>query len=437
MAKNQNNPNNPQGAQTPKNQPIKYDINLIPDSVQVDQKTGTYKLSIECLVTVNNIAIAGKIIQVKIGIAVKQNLTTDANGLAIYKTKGNLDDEDQNISFRFCLAGSADEKTTSVTIPKIEAIQQTKTISTDKDPESLTIYRHRDKQGNFSVLVRILKAGGAGISTPFTVWYKGNRFDYKTDRIGVFDFKVTPPVRRGEDENLQVFASSGIAEGAKIRIHRPIIKANYKKTPHWLIKTNNGRALIFSGVTVLFWLIIFLSLSSPIISPNLFRDQKTGLSAAESFYNESVRMADSLSATAITPKMIQPQEDMPSLIPSNIWIFGLVFTVFASIYFLLAWREEVMAGIESGLERIVDKNSDKANDPTIERWMKHFGMMHRVGGNKMKMITTTAPAPATAIAPAPSPSSEHPSISTLFTLDLVSDTLVEIVPAILKKIFGK
>lgn len=391
------------------------EIKTVVGTIKADPDAGTYKLSVEVSVFMGGRPLSNRQVEVREKLRVVTNGLTDNRGVLVLKIAGELKDKATDKQFRICLIGTTEEVIITAVVPGKHQ------VAGSNDPESLSIYRYHDKQGNFRILVRILKAKGAGLIAPFSIWFKGQRTDYETDKNGLFSFPVSP-VCEGDDEQLLAFAN-GIEEKAKLRIYYPKRKENFRNKPNWIISTNNGRALIFMAVVIIFWLGIFFSIDSPVISPDLFRDSETGLSAAEKFYNESAKIADST-------VMIRPREISGS-ISDNLWILGSVFSVIAIFYFILSWREEVLEGIEMGLEKIIDRNSDRADDPVIEKWMKHFGMMSQVGSAKITGVSnSTTPVQE-------SGSGGHPSLGTLFKLDLMSDILVEIMPAIFKKIFGK
>jgi hypothetical protein len=83
----------------------------------------------------------------------------------------------------------------------------------------------------------------------------------------------------------------------------------------------------------------------------------------------------------------------------------------------------------------LSKDHDRASDPRLEKWMKYYGMMHVVKNNPV--ATAINPAVTTVTEPAKEEKGGHPSLMTLFQLDLLSDVMVRILPAIGKKLAGK
>lgn len=395
------------------------EIKTVVSMMDINYEAGKYEMPVEVSVFLGNQALGSKQVEIRDGIKVIANGVTDNRGVVVLTVQGKLENKEVGKQFRVCLIGTPEETIISVTLPDKNK------VSGDNDPDNLAIYRYHDKQGNFRILVRILKAKGAGVVAPFSTWFKGVRSDHQTDENGMFDFPISG-VCKGDDEQLLVFVN-GVEEKAKLRIHYPDKKPSYRDKENWLISTNNGRAIILAAMVIIFWIGIFFSIGIPAITPDSFRNKDTGLSAAEKFYNESAQIADKTA-------MIQRHEIAGS-IPDKLLIFGIIFSILAVFYFILSWREEIFDGIESGFERIIDKNSDKVDDPVVERWMKYFGMMHKVGGPQIKVTSTGNPSDAAA--PESGKGGGHPSLGTLFQLDLMSEVLVEIVPAVFKKVFGK
>ena len=69
--------------------------------------------------------------------------------------------------------------------------------------------------------------------------------------------------------------------------------------------------------------------------------------------------------------------------------------------------------------------------------MKHFGMSHKVKRSPVNATSSNSVPAQTQVQDPADNEGGHPSIATLFKLDLLSDVLVTLVPAILRKVFGK
>lgn len=414
MVKNQSSQNSQGAPKVPK-----IEIKLRPE-LKVDSNNNTFNLLVECSVFSDGKAVSGQQVIIKEGVSINKTATTDINGVFVTTLSGSLLKDEQNRTFRFCLAGLMNESEITVTIPV-----ETPKAMIDNDPESLSLYRYHDGQGNFNIFARVLKTKGYGVPLPLVVWYRGQKINYQTDEAGEVAFSLSGTVQPGENEELMAFVD-GIEEGAKVKIRRHCHRSSFLNQPNWLFTTNNGRGLIFLGVSLLFWLLVLLKGFSdfPIINSDLFRDKSTGLSSAESLYNEAAKIAGS---NVISHPQIN------SSIPSFIIFVAIMFTFFAVFYATLSWREEIIDGIEEGIEKIIDRDHGRSDDPRLEKWLKYLGMKHVVKNPKIQITTANASEAASVS----ENTKGHPSLATLFQLDLFSDLLVTIVPKVLKNIFGR
>jgi hypothetical protein len=114
------------------------------------------------------------------------------------------------------------------------------------------------------------------------------------------------------------------------------------------------------------------------------------------------------------------------------WGWLLIITILVLIYAIFSLREEIAEGVEDGFERLFDKSYSKAGDPFFERVAKFVGSYKVARRNPPTVTQPTTTAPSST----PSASdSGHPSLATLFKLDLLSDIVVSVVPAIFRRIF--
>lgn len=400
----------------------------------VDSSANTAEIVFSCLVSEDTaICPNQKIALMKGAISVEEKMT-DGNGRTTFVVVEPLAKTEKTVLYRVVLPGLTDEVEANAVIPAKESKK------VDNDPEDLILSRYHDGCGKFVAAIRVLKAEGKGIKIPGKIFYKGRYHKFTTDDAGEHLFKVPGVIDEGNDFPLSATVS-GIHDEARIKIKRRIKKPSFLEKKNWLITTNNGRGFLLLGVMLIIWLFIFTRalVISPLISPDLFRDHETGeghhfgLSSAEVLFNKS---ANQVSKTlAIKPA------DMHSHIPSSLMFWLILYSIFSIIYAIASWREEVIDGIEDGIELIIDRDHGRASDPALEKWTKYFGISHKVKRAPVTVYSAPDPAnPAPTTAPATQSAQDsggHPSLGTLFELDLLSDTLVTIIPAILKKIFGK
>lgn len=398
----------------------------IPVAVTVtpDPTTNMAEVTFSCLVSEDGIICSYQRIALWKGITQLEAKQTENNGRATFKTTEPMAKVDTTVLFRVILPGLTDEVEANVVIPA-----EIKKAKDDNDPEEMVLYRFHDpkKPCRFKILARVTKVKGVGIVTPITFFFKGAIKQEATDNQGFYLVDIPDVIDEGDDYDFSAFVS-GIAERAVVKIKRRKRKESFRKKKQWLFTTNNGRALLLLLTTITLWLaLVFVSLhNSPVINANLFRDKETGLSGAETLYNESAEMVSK-------KYVIADHKEDSGLIPGWWFVVGVILSIVSVPYLILSWREEVLEGIEDGIESILSKNHDRASDPRLEKWMKYYGMMHTV----KNPVATTINSGTNA---SPEPAKEkggHPSLMTLFKLDLLSDVIVEILPAIGRKLFGK
>lgn len=398
-------------------------------SCKIDSATNTAQITIGCLVSENNsICSNQQIALTKDGVQLEQK-STDNNGRATFVVTEPLVSSEKTMIFRVVLPGLTDEIEVVTNLPAAETKKPA-----DDDPDSLAVYSFHDGKGNFNVMARVLTIKAKGLATKISFFFKGKKKVKDTDGAGELVFDVPDCIAPGEEYELSAFVS-GVAGRAKLMLKNRYHKPSFRQNKYWLLTTNNGRALLLDASLIIFWLVImFWGLAkSPVLNSDLFRNKETGLSTVEARYNNAAKMVGE--EYVIVPK------DVRRPIPGSLIVIGLLLTILAVPYSILAWREEIIEGIEDGFERIVSKDHDRVNDPRVEQWLKYYGMMHVVHNPKPASVSVSAP---TSNQPDNNQETEkkkghdgHPSLWTLFELDLLSDTLTKIVPAIAKRVYGR
>jgi hypothetical protein len=406
-------------------------ISVTPGAIAADLLAGTYSLSFLVNVLEENLPMKNQRVALREGISQLTEIKTDNNGNVTFNVKGNLGNTEKEITYRFFLTGFGDNVEQNVTIPAAE------TKKTDTDPETLVLRRYHDGKGNFRVKARVLSFHGVGMSMPISIWYMGVMHSLKTDKAGDVVFDVPNKIKPGKEYQL-VASVSGIAEEAKIGIKRRKTLKKVKLFSRCWWKTNNARALIACTFVFILW-ISTLSFagtgnSKPIINADLFRNA-SGLSNVEERYNRAVAIADKTF-------MIAPSKsgnfgwDHPGIL---CW-YGILIIVagLVSVYSVFSLREEIAAGAEEGIEKLFDKDYAKAGDPAFEKLAKFIGS-YQVARSPKIIVEGEANGQNFGVGNEPtketSENSEHPSLGTLFRMDLLGNALVTIIPFILKKIF--
>ncbi len=392
-------------------------VKAVPD---ITVTANTYALNIEVSAFENGQPMFGQEVVLKERISSIDTKTLDANGETIITTNGTLTNAEQIRNFRVILTGKPEDKTLVVTIPAIAAPTAGQN---DNDPESMILSRYHDGNGNFRVMIRVLKARGIGLATRVSLWYRGVLYSLGTNPRGEAVFAVPQVVNPGENDHLTATVD-GIAEEAKVDIKRRKLAARVAPfTSGWWFGTNNGRAFLLLSAILLTWIITFMAgTGEPKINHRLFNDN-SGLSKSEQFYNEAAQIS-------VPSRMIEKVEPW-SVGGMPFWGWLLIITVLAIIYAIFSLREEIGAGIEDGFEKLFDKSYSKSGDPAFEKLAKLVGSYYVARKSAPATAGTTNPGSMSGTVDV----AGHPSLGTLFKLDLLSDTLVAIVPAILKRIF--
>jgi len=415
MVRNQNPTNSGQGGQT------RQPRIILRATADVTVAGNTYTLNIDVSAFDNGQPMANQEVTLKERIAAVDTKHLDVNGDAILSTTGTLTDKEQIKNFRISLTGKPEEKILAVTIPAVSA----STSINENDPETLVLSRYHDDHGNFRVMIRVLKARGLGLKTAVTLWYRGVMYPVNTNKKGEAVFDVPGVVNPGDSDHLTATVS-GITDSAHVDIKRRRLAARVAPfTSGWWFGTNNGRAFILLSAILLTWIITFMAGTGEAkINHRLFNDE-SGLSKSEQFYNEAAKIS-------VPSRQIVPAEPW-SVGAMPFWGWLMIITVLAVIYAIFSLREEIGAGIEDGFEKLFDKSYSKAGDPAFERITKFVGSYHVA--RKTQAATVETVNASGSGKPSGKPDPGHPSLGTLFKLDLLSDALVAIVPAIFRRIF--
>ena len=392
-------------------------------TTKVDQSTGTCSVVFNCLISEEDtraICAGQRIALLRDGNILAEDVT-DGNGRKAFALETPLRTTEKTDVFRVVLPGLTDEAEVVITVPAKE-----RQAKEDNDPEAIILRRYHDGCGNFKVIIRVIKHHGIGVEVPVTIWYRGEKREVNTEKSGEVVFLIPEVVDPGEEEKL-VATVSGIAEEATIDIKRRKLTNQVDLfSGEWWLGTNNGRALILMLLVLLTWIItVFVGVGEPNVNHRMFNDE-SGLSTSEQFYNQNAALVD-------RTYVIEPSGDW-STGRMAWWGWLSIITFLIIFYSIFSLREEIAAGIEEGFEKLFDKSYSKAGDPAFEKLAKIIGS-YRVARNSSAEFRTTSSSTGKREVEVESKSGRHPSLMDLFKLDLLSDTLVSVVPAIIKRIF--
>lgn len=431
---NQNNPANPVPGGQNRNRPNppqpKLELKVYPSS---EIRNEVFYLTVDVSAFLGTRPITNKAIILKersSGILDNQNL--DDNGEAVLRAKEKLTDQTKNLTLRVYIPGMQGEEIVTVVIPALSTsdpnLADPKTP--DNDPEIMILRSYHDGCGNFSVMIRVLKRHGVGLSTPVTIWCQGSAYDITTDDKGEAVFRLRNQLAPGETEEI-VVTVSGIEESSKIKLHyHQVNQCPYEKyTRDWFTRTNNGRAMILAYA---FFFALFLAVTfgvgSGLLNDRTFRGED-GLSKQEQIYNRTV-------GVMAPQQTIQPTEEVKANWPTGFWKLSFILFVALVIYGPLAWREEIKEVITETAEKIFERSETKSSDPMLENLAKWLGGFNVVRRNPAPKIIVSGSDDQTS-SPASNDGSGHHTGWQIFQISMISDLAFELAPKIFRKIFTK
>ncbi len=390
-------------------------IKIIADGARVEGDL--FKLKLEARVTKGTKVLSGVELRLREGINTLENKITNTNGEADFEITKPLSFAGKEVTLRMVMNGlEVAEDEFKVTFPTVEKVEK-------DDPQVITMRSHHDGNGVFTLFIRVYKEGGVGISVPVVLEYNSSKTSVKTDSNGTKKWQMLRTLAPGE--TLDVVASvSGIADSVKLCLRRrndPALAPNLW-TRAWFKAHNNQIAACLLIIMALFWI------TCPLIGfgNSVFMERKEGLSQQQTLYNQIVIKADKISADS--NKAIADKGNWQK----NVWIFTIILTIFTAIYAPLSLREEVAEGLREGLHRIATKNSDKAGDPLYERLASFAGTYAASKQHGVLLSANNSEG-----GEVPLNHSQHTPFHKLLASDIISDTLVEVIPSIISSVFRR
>ena len=400
-------------------------IQVVAANISADTVAGTYAADFLVTVFEDGLPMANQSVSLLEGVAQINIGNTDAYGRIMFPVAGNLQNLGRTIPYRICLVGFTDNVEQNLTVPALDPKQPV-----DNDPVVLILHRHHDGNGNFSIIARVLKEYGYGVKTRVTFEYMGNLYRVATNRVGEAIFRVPGIVLPGEHNKLRAWVD-GIEEERSfdIKVRETLVQVPAFSSAWWL-GTNNGRACILMLALFVAWFICLrIGVGDSVFSHNLMANKETGLSAVEQYQNQYLAIADST-------KMFKPDMDAQASVGRfAYWGWMIVITIMVVFYFIFAWREEVGAWLEGVIEKLFDRDHSSAGDPTLEKLGKILGSHHVIRKTPKVVLQTVNPTATGADPNATQPGDTIHRPSTMFKMDLISDSIVAIMGAILKRFF--
>lgn len=406
---------NAQGSQQTqaKKQPS-TEILLTPGEITLDQSG--FSVLIEVKLKKGSSTLPNTTVRIKRGVADLSAQSTDANGELHYTHKEPLTSTGKNIELRFMLTGNdATESKIIITLP--ESVKQGV-----NNPEIMTLRSHHDGNGHFTIFVRVMKTGGIGIVKPVVLEFDGTQHTVNTDDQGNTAFSLTKVFSPGEEMEL-VAKVSGIVEPSKLKLKRPLERTPAPKrlSCDWLLKKNNGRAILFLAFMVFLWGFCWtIGWGNPILNK-----PQTELSSQQKSFNEIASQVDKKFVIQINESENRGEWQ------KKFWFFAFIWTLFSFVYAPLSLREEIFEGLKEGLQRIAEKNVARTSDPLYERMASFAGTYSAARSHSAGVHIPGSGNGAT------KPATGDTPFAKLLASDLISDITVEVLPALFKTIFRK
>jgi len=412
-------------AKTP---PTKKDLQVRIISQNVNSATNTYHFSFEVTALEEGKPFIGQDVSMIAGALPRQTVRSDNRGMSPFLLDVPQTKTEQTVVCSFSLDQFGYEEKITGIIPAIEKKKE-------PDAEHLILMVHNAGAGNFQVKTRILGEKGIGMANKaFAIFFNGRNYTRRTNQQGEYLFDVPAIIPEGGEEKL-IATVSGIEQEAHVHLkRRRCINKPAPFTRPWYLGVNNGRAFLLVCLTVFVWFFaILIGPGKALINPSVFRTKQDGvyLSAVEREYNKTMlRMKDN---------SFLIKTEKPSSGHHVIWKIAILLTLISLVYAPLSAREEIAEAYEETIEKLFSREYAKAGDPAFERLARLVGT-YSVIRKKQRGPTVLSGADITDQSNQDGSSHNklnetvdikgHPSLATLFSLDLMSDALVAIVPAI-------
>ena len=289
-----------------------------------------------------------------------------------------------------------------ISVPGITE-QETVTLShvplPKTDPVQLNVRQSHDGFGNYTVFFRITDHDGNGLEEMVTINYRNRQINVKADCHGQASWQCPDNIQPGCDETVTA-AVSGITETATIKLRRRscLPPMPSKRSLRWWLGVNNGRAIIFLIFMAMLWIRCYSTIpDGPIIH------KPTQQTVAEHNFDEVTKLVEAartknLAQLNKVPDFISqpgsqpPAKDSKKPDHGKLYLFTIIWTVFAFIYAILSLREEFADGLGEVIEKM--RSDEKmANDPLVERLAARLDI-HKYDDHSAKATSSPAPKPA-------------------------------------------
>lgn len=432
---------------------------------------------LEIRVTDNNRPRPGVKVWAKKGVTDICSGSTDQNGFFICTDYTEpLEEAGKTVALRLIADGATQEVNLTFELPQKKEEEKPKEPE-KSEPTRLDIEGYYKKDTNdFFIYARVTDGMGKPIKEVTLMFIvDGTNFSEETGEDGLVSFFLSHHMEKKDGDlwwpdpgqllKLRVFCP-GIEEAAEITLYRPKNPEPEMGRLEWLWKKKNGWAVLSLGFAFTLWIYCaVIGWGDPLINP-----PQTVLSPQQEIYNQAgeeinpsekkeVRVDDGLIKSNLKavknlclsmgsgigicspPKnnngteeqvyqayggQYYPQYGKGNWQKKN-WIITLIISFLSLIFASFILREEVAAEIREWLRKVRVRSSSQVSDPLWEKLAKRFNVLSvaykKRNGEEGGMEKAAA---------------KHDfSFWDLFKSDLLSDMLVELLPALFRAVVKK
>jgi hypothetical protein len=313
----------------------------------------------------------------------------------------------------------------------------------ETDPVELQVLKSRRPDGKFNLFARVLNIADKGLNKKQVVFIcEGDQQIATTNNQGDAECPFNPLTAPADGSKLNVTAHiSGIRDLTLMHVIQRVVK-----TPAQIAQdaANNRRAKKFLLATMVLWLLCGLIIipvfgwGKPLIDPRQISllPHQTELTEQQIAYNNS----PSVKGTYLEIKL---PESKPSTLPTSKWqkplyLLILLWSAFSVIYAILSFREEAAEAFHRGVDKIIDRHyaTASAKDPFFQRLLAFSGHLKAIRRPEVMDVVPSTVATEIATDTTKTTSKSGNTFWERLESSLVSDTLVEIVPEVLKAVLS-
>ncbi|QQS60122.1 hypothetical protein IPN41_03275 [Candidatus Falkowbacteria bacterium] len=356
----------------------KWEIKL--DIGRIDPDSSNFIIPIEARVTLNGNAVPSIDVVLKKATEMIGVSTTDDMGIAGFTYEPELKEAGKSINLRIFLKGRVEEKSFSVSLEKLR-----KTPSVD--PEHLDINGVVDNDtGDAIVNATVTDERGNGVGgRKVTFFWLLKKKAVTTNTEGICTLSIPDQLSPGQEIKVSARVS-GIRKTAHIELKReaePDTEAKRKA------RRNNKLCGIMLLTSVVLWIVCFL-----------------------------IGFGDAL---------ISKPEVPSSNWERYFWFGTFIFSIASFLYVPVAFREECLEAWNIVMKKLNNPASDSVGDPFLESTIDDIRNINTASTGSSSSIKQDEPTKRGV--------SGKYGLGTLFSIDILAEFVMELLPRMLVKIF--